>query len=242
MPRAMNHSRLGLTGRGRRPKLLARPAFTLIELLVVIAVVALLAGLLLPALAGARHASECVRCAANLRSVMLAWTMYADDSGDALAACGDGETWPAGHTNLVYFQAAPGSADIEFEHGVIMPYLGDGGEAGRKPLLLCPLALSPPLPNVSYVFSTDLRPDLGVRRLSMIQFPCDRIPAIEQEEPDSDGNFDPDDPDDTGCVRHFRGPGQAGTGRGNYGFADGHAATLSPQSLRAHPEWVHVFR
>ena len=52
--------------------------FTLIELLVAIAVIALLIGILLPSLGGARRAGWTVRCQANLRSLQVAQQLYAD--------------------------------------------------------------------------------------------------------------------------------------------------------------------
>ena len=55
-------------------------AFTLIELLVVIAVIALLIGLLLPALAGARESGRAVVCQAHARGVVLAMAAYEGDN------------------------------------------------------------------------------------------------------------------------------------------------------------------
>ena len=57
-----------------------RRGFTLIELLVVIAVVALLIGLLLPALASARESGRATVCLANLRGIHDACRAYADVS------------------------------------------------------------------------------------------------------------------------------------------------------------------
>lgn len=57
-----------------------RRAFTLLELLVVIAVIAVMIGILLPALGGARAAGRDVVCLANLRSIMMACSSYSDDN------------------------------------------------------------------------------------------------------------------------------------------------------------------
>lgn len=53
--------------------------FTIIELLIVIAIIAMLAAMLFPAFSGARERARRTTCVNNLRQIMAAYEMYADD-------------------------------------------------------------------------------------------------------------------------------------------------------------------
>jgi prepilin-type N-terminal cleavage/methylation domain-containing protein/prepilin-type processing-associated H-X9-DG protein len=67
----------------------APPGFTLLEMLVVMGVIAVLAGLLLPALAKAKEAGRNALCKSNLRQISLGILMYADDNHQYLPWPGD---------------------------------------------------------------------------------------------------------------------------------------------------------
>jgi prepilin-type N-terminal cleavage/methylation domain-containing protein/prepilin-type processing-associated H-X9-DG protein len=59
-------------------------AFTLIELLVVIAIIAILMAILMPALNRAREQGRRAACLSNVKQLVLAWSMYADENDDCI--------------------------------------------------------------------------------------------------------------------------------------------------------------
>lgn len=69
--------------RGRTPRPRLR-AFTLLELLVVIAILAILAGLLTPALRNARAAAQTTACLNNLRQMGIALQAYLNDNSQRM--------------------------------------------------------------------------------------------------------------------------------------------------------------
>jgi prepilin-type N-terminal cleavage/methylation domain-containing protein/prepilin-type processing-associated H-X9-DG protein len=226
-----------------------RRGFTLVELLCVIGVVAILLGLLLPTIAGAREAANRTKCQSNLHQLALAFLMYANENDGrfprpAQVGVPLAEDW-------IYYQA---SRDIT--GGVLAHY---AGERFNENLYRCPSddvdnhmtivtggVTNQVTQKYRFSYSTNEqicrmwaggRPTL---RLSQVRNPSDKILLVDESEQTVDdgcwawqlslGGGSEADPRNRLSTRHdpkYRRSANPKLGRGNAAFADGHVAFIS---------------
>jgi prepilin-type N-terminal cleavage/methylation domain-containing protein/prepilin-type processing-associated H-X9-DG protein len=202
------------------PRAAKRPGFTLVELLVVIGIIALLIGILLPALNKAREAARQVKCLSNMRQIAQATIQYTlANKGVMPARGGGGVTWhdPANKANGAWDWIAwqrvidpvtngPGNGeDQKITDSALAKYLGGTKSEGTlDQVFRCPSDNLDQRPNhltgpdkyyrYSYGANTFVmsKDKSNIVKLSKVHNTSERILIVcEDEKTLDDGNFNP---------------------------------------------------
>ncbi len=126
----------------------SRRGFTLVELLVVIGIIALLIGILMPALGSARSESRATACLSNLRQIGMGTVMYVND-----------------------YKAFPGFPPDRKE--ALYPYIQQGknnSDLDYKQVWHCPANLNPET-EAGYGFNTNL----NFIKITRVRQPSDTV-------------------------------------------------------------------
>jgi len=214
-------------------------AFTLIEVLVVIAIIAILAALLLPALAGAKDRARQSQCLNDFRQWGLAMKMYVNDNEDYFPrerGVNNINPWPviAAATNRdVWYNALPPEMSKPPAAWYATNTQADFYLPGN--VFTCPSATfsasnAAAYPNFSRAMNSRLIIANAPTRMSVVRDPADTLMVVEATvsgemplpgQPSGDGR--PHVKWDRASARHH--------GLGNGAFTDGHAAALSAREL-----------
>ena len=145
-----------------------RAAFTLIELLVVIAIIAVLIGLLLPAVQKVREAAAGASCKNNLHQLAIAANNYDENIGN-LPAGMDGQGVGEIVYLLPYFEQQNAFNNYSFQPTVYQNYYQDPNN--RPPTTGSMTIPPPPAPRTQYGSRPSSRPSFALRPRRQIHTP-----------------------------------------------------------------------
>jgi prepilin-type processing-associated H-X9-DG protein/prepilin-type N-terminal cleavage/methylation domain-containing protein len=227
--------------------------FTLVEMLVVISIIAILAGMLLPALGKARNKARQISCTSNIKQVLMGMEFYGNDYNGVLPYCYDPLNGSQAWNYVVYpyiyndLQAASGDNEFMEKNKLLCPAMNTsritqmGGDA--KKVFTC-YGMNPVAGGIKYWFSgTFIDSKKIIRTLrSRVKNPSNVFLICEKEPGMTNGayaafnsafsNFLSDNDGNalTAGVYSRRLSGRHDRGC-NFGFIDGHVEYLKAQDI-----------